>query len=101
MEISAELTSKVKTSVRATTTDQGLNDEIVDLIKTALTELARVGIKKLDQTDPLIISACNAYVKANFGYDNPDAARFQSVFDNIQASLSMTGEYTTEPEVQP
>lgn len=98
MEISAELFKKTKTAIRLTSNDADYEDELKDLISAALTEMQRVGIKKIDQNDPLIISACKAYAKANFGYDNPDAERFLEIFQTIISSLALTAEYTDVPE---
>lgn len=89
----------VKTALRVTTNDKGINKEIQDLIDAARSDLIRAGvsIEKIqaedNQLDPLIKRAITVYCKANFGYDNPDAERFQQSYDMLRQELSLSGEY--------
>ena len=46
-----------------------------------------------DTTDPLIRRAITTYVKANFGWDNPDAERLQKAYDLLKAHLTLTEDY--------
>lgn len=73
-----------------------LDEEIQDLIDTAKADLKRVGIleAKIVETDPLIKKAVITYCKANFGWDNPEAERFQSSYESIRNDLSHNKEYT-------
>ena len=43
--------------------------------------------------DPLIKRAIIVYVKANFGWNNPDAENFQQSFWMLKAHLSLSQEY--------
>lgn len=73
--------------------------EITDLINAAKSDLILSGIlssKVNDDTDALIKRAISTYCKANFGYDNPDAPRFQKSYDLLKGHLSMAVDYTTE-----
>lgn len=77
-----------------------LNTEITDLINAAKADLLLAGIltaKVNDDTDALIRRAVSVYCKANFGYDNVDADRFQKSYDLLKAHLSMAVDYNTEP----
>lgn len=74
------------------------NDEIVPLIEAAKRELAIAGVVTVDEADPMIRRAVIAYAKAHFGYDNPDAERFERVFNSLKDLLSQVGDYTTETE---
>ncbi len=77
-----------------------LNTEITDLINAAKADLLLAGIltaKVNDDTDALIRRAVSVYCKANFGYDNQDADRFQKSYDLLKAHLSMAVDYNTEP----
>lgn len=89
----------VKTALRVTINDEGINQEIEDLIEAARSDLIRAGVspEKVkandEQLDPLIKRAVTVYCKANFGYDNPDAERFQQSYDMIRQELSLSGDY--------
>ncbi|MFE3978702.1 MULTISPECIES: head-tail connector protein [unclassified Priestia] len=82
---------KVRKSLRISHT--ALDDDIQDLIDAALMELQLSGIKKLDESDPLIIRAVTVYCKAEFGFDNPDAYRFRASFESLRNHLSLAGDY--------
>lgn len=71
--------------------------EIMDLIAAARQDLILSGVistKANDDTDPLIRRAIITYCKANFGYDNPEAERFQQSYDMLKAHLTLSLEYT-------
>lgn len=91
------LLNTVKKTLRVT--HNGLDeDEIVPLIEAAKKELAVAGVKRIEESDPLIVRAIKAYCKANFGYDNPDSEKFQKSFDSLKNTLSQVGEYNGEVE---
>jgi hypothetical protein len=68
--------------------------EIVPLIEAAKKELAIAGVVMIDEDDPMIIRAITTYAKAHFGYDNPEAERFERIFASIRNTLSQLGEYS-------
>lgn len=72
--------------------------EIVPLIEAAKKELAIAGLVTVDEADPMIVRAVTAYAKAHFGYDNPEAERFERVFNSLKNLLSQAGDYTTEKD---
>lgn len=70
--------------------------EISDLISAAKEDLRISGVtseKIDDDTDSLIRRAISTYVKANFGWDNPDAERLQQSFDMLKMHLTLSQEY--------
>jgi uncharacterized phage protein (predicted DNA packaging) len=69
--------------------------EIVPLINAAKKDLETAGVVVVREDDPLIQRAVTAYVKAHFGYDNPEAERFERVYHSIKSTLSLLEEYTT------
>ncbi|ATB52731.1 DNA packaging protein [Caldibacillus phage CBP1] len=93
----------VKAALRVTTDDEGINQEINDLISAACSDLIRMGIspdkvKASDENlDPLIKRAILVYCKANFGYDNPDAELFQRSYEMIRQELSLSSAYQAVP----
>jgi uncharacterized phage protein (predicted DNA packaging) len=85
----------VKTALRITATDTGITGELQDLIDAAKADLALSGIatSKIVDTDPLIKRAIITFCKANFGYDNPEAERFQRSYEMIKAHLALSTDY--------
>jgi uncharacterized phage protein (predicted DNA packaging) len=84
----------VKTVLRVT--HDFLDSEIIDLIDAAKADLINAGIKvnKVDDdNDKLVKRAIMVYVKSQFGYDNPEADRFQRSFDEIKLRMSITPGY--------
>lgn len=89
----------VKIALRISNT--AFDTEVTGLIGTAREDLKLSGIRqeKVDlDTDPLIKRAIIMYCKANFGYDNPDADRFQNSYIMLKQHLSLAGDYI-EPVV--
>lgn len=66
--------------------------EIGDLIATASADLALSGVT-VTTTDSLIKRAISLYCKANFGYDNPEAERYQQCYDMLKAHLATSEDY--------
>ena len=83
--------NKVKLSLRIS--GDMFNIEIQDLVEAALTDLKISGVVNTDETDPLILRAVITYCKANFGYDNNEAERFQKSYDMLKQHLSLAGDY--------
>jgi len=85
----------VKLSLRIT--NSHFDHEIQNVIDAARLDLEQAGVSKSvieqDETDPLIKRAVITYAKSNFGYDNPEAGRFQNAYDMLKQHLSLYGEY--------
>ncbi len=89
------LLDDVKNVLRVSGND--LDTEVADLISAAQTDLILSGIlatKATSTTDPLIRRAVVVYCKANFGWDNPEADRFQKSYDSLKQHLCLSQEYT-------
>lgn len=87
----------VKTALRISNT--AFDGEITDLISAARSDLKLSGVlesKANDDTDPLIKRAITVYVKANFGWNNPDAEKLQQSYAMIKGHLALSQEYTKE-----
>jgi uncharacterized phage protein (predicted DNA packaging) len=87
----------VKLALRVTVSD--FDEEIQDLIDAAKRDLEIVGVDIIDETDPLIRRAIITYCKANFGYDNPEAERFQQSYDMLKQHLSLSYDYRAVDDV--
>jgi hypothetical protein len=68
------------------------NTEISDLIASATADMTLAGIKTTT-VDSLIKRAITLYVKANFGYDNPDAERMNQAYLLLKTHLSLSEDY--------
>lgn len=88
----------VKRALRVTVSD--FDEEIQDLIDAAKRELEIAGVDKdkIVDTDKLIRRAIITYCKANFGYDNPEAERFQQSYDMLKQHLSLSYDYRVVDE---
>ena len=73
-----------------------LDDEIVDLIEACKADLSLSGVRKIEDTDPLIQQAIKLDCKANFGLDNKDSEKYQKSYDMLKISLSLCGDYNVE-----
>jgi uncharacterized phage protein (predicted DNA packaging) len=87
----------VKLALRVTISD--FDEEIQGLIDAAKRDLEIAGVDIIDETDPLIRRAIITYCKANFGYDNPEAERFQQSYDMLKQHLSLSYDYRVVDDV--
>lgn len=81
-----------RTRVSHTLTD----GEINDLAEAARIELILAGVKiekATDEKDFLIKAAISAYVKANYGFDAPDADKLREVFEKLIVKLTLSSDY--------
>lgn len=84
----------VKQALRVS--NNAYDDEILDLIDAGKSDLRLAGIffeEGAEETDPLIKRAVKVYAKANFGYDNTEADRFQDSFVMLKQHLALSGDY--------
>lgn len=87
----------IKTVLRISNT--AYDTEITDLISAARSDLMLAGIlpsKANNDTDPLIKRAITVYVKAHFGWNNPDSEKLQQSYEMLKRHLSLSQEYTKE-----
>lgn len=91
---------EVKAALRVTTDDPGIIGEIEELIESAKIDLIQSGVKKelvnADEPDAIIRRAIKTYAKANFGYDNPEADRFDRAYVMLKQHLSLYGDFQDE-----
>lgn len=85
----------VKISLRIS--NNAFDPEINDLIDACRADLMLSGVKQEkanSDTDPLVKRAIVTYVKAHFGWDNPDAERLATAYMNLKSHLTLAGDYT-------
>lgn len=86
---------EVKVALRVTS--DAFDGEVGSLVAAAERDMRRVGVPEgLIASDPLAKMATVLYCKANFGYDNSEAARFmqsyrQTVADMLNSPASYAG----------
>lgn len=107
----------IKTVLRIS--NNAYDAEINDLISAAQSDLALSGVNvnktvtetftpeptdeepepqpiEIEVLDPLIKRAITIYVKAHFGWNNPDAEKLQQSYAMIKGHLALSQEYTKE-----
>lgn len=89
-----QLLKKCKDALRITT--EACDDEINTLISAAKADIARVGVlsSAVSTPDDYITTAIIIYVKANFGFNNPDYDRLSSAYNAMLVNLSLSKKYT-------
>ena len=86
------LLDMVKTALRVRN-DVFDDTEIVPLIQAAKKDMQVAGVTRVRDDDPLIARAVIAYVKAHFGYDNPEAERFERIYETLKGKLTQISAY--------
>lgn len=77
--------------------NNAFDNEINDLISAARVDLIISGVlavKANSDTDALIKRAIALYVKAHFGYDNPDYDKLLQSYNMLKIHLALSAEYT-------
>lgn len=93
------LLDEVKTALRISSDNTGFDAEIQTLIDATRLDLIQAGVnpdKVNDDDDALIKRAIITYCKANFGYDNPEADRFNDAYVMLKQHLCLYGDYQNE-----
>lgn len=94
----------IKAALRISAATTAYDTEVNDLIAAARDDLRLAGVidsKVEDDEDKLIKRAITTYCKAQFGYENADADRLQKAYEMLKMHLTLSVEYTVEPEVTP
>ncbi|MBC5657454.1 DNA-packaging protein [Clostridium sp. BX14] len=87
------LTEKMRAALRISSTSEKITEEINDCIAACKMDLQDVGVKKLEETDALIIRAITLYCKAEFGYSDK-SEQFWKSYECLKMHLSLSSEYT-------
>lgn len=89
------LIDDIKQCLRISSTNTSFDTEIQDLIDACKQDLWLSGIlqEKIIDTDPLIKRAITVYVKANYGFENPDYDKLMVAYNSLRNHLCMSMEY--------
>ena len=64
-----------------------LDLEIDDLIEACKIDLSISGVKRIEESDPIINRAIILYCKANFGLENKQSEKYQNSYDLLKQSF--------------
>ena len=88
---------QVKKNLRVMSNDDGINQEIADLIESARNDLyVSQSITKdiaSSVTNPLVKQAVVLYCKANFGLDNSDSEKYRAAYQDLADKLSVASQW--------
>src|SRR4051794_7133790 len=91
-----KLFSYVKSALRVTTEDSGIESEIKELIASSLMDLRLSGVR-VDAIsyplDSIVVRAVVTYCKAQFGFDNPDSPKLWESYQMLEVHLSLSSDY--------
>ena len=105
------LLDDIKLALRVTT--GALDSEVGMLVGSALYDMERAGVNPAllavdsegNLSNDMVKNAVTTWCKANFGYDNSEAARFESVYDRLLNALLNSAEnvaaIANEPASEP
>lgn len=96
MEISKTLTEIIRNALRISNTSEAITAEIKNSIMACLLDLKAQGVKKLDQTDALIIRAVTLFCRSEFNF-NGKAEQYRQSYDLQKMSLALDIDYNTAP----
>lgn len=84
------LLNTIKKSLRIT--HDKTDDDLMEMIEACKKDLLRVGVKNVDDKDPLIRQAIKIFVKCQINYEG-QAERYEKAYNLLRDSLSMCGDY--------
>ncbi|MFT9267007.1 head-tail connector protein [Oenococcus sp.] len=88
---------QVKKNLRVMSNDNGINQEIADLIESARNDLyvSQSITKDISSsvTNPLVKQAVVLYCKANFGLDNSDSEKYRAAYEDLAGKLSVASQW--------
>lgn len=89
------LTDTVKGSMRILSKSEVIENDINNMIAAAKQDLSVSGVKKIDETDALIIRAITLFVKSEMNYQNR-GEQYRQSYELQKQSLCLAGDYNTE-----
>ncbi|SJZ60661.1 hypothetical protein [Anaerorhabdus furcosa] len=93
-----EIVKKVKIALRSSSKNTDILEEIKDVVDECLEELKRKGVV-VSLDDPLILKACKAYAKANYGFEE-DSDKYQISYESIIKDLLLSTSYDPIEQVE-
>lgn len=84
--------NRVKIALRVT--HNKLDEELKDLIEVVKCDLSISGVKKIDESDPLIYQAIKTYIKSEYESDAVKSEKFKMSYDMLKQHLALCMEYT-------
>ena len=81
---------KIKNSLRIK--HNAIDEDIKEQIEACKLDLNRVGIKKINEDDALIIQVVKLYVKWHLNYEG-EADRYMKAYELMRNGMSLDGDY--------
>ena len=80
---------QIKTALRIS--DDAYDDQLLRLWEAAVLDMAASGVPvdDMDESDPRAVEAAVIYIKARFGNDPVEAARWQPIYDQYVAKMAI------------
>jgi len=90
------LIDDIKLTLRISSATTEFDVEINDLVDAVKAELGLAGVldNAIIDTDTLIKRAIITYVKANFGWNNPDMEKLQKAYEYLRNHLTLSSDYS-------
>ena len=82
--------NSIKKSIRIT--HDKTDEDLMEMIEACKRDLLRVGVKNVDDRDPLIRQAIKIFVKSQINYEG-QAERYEKAYNLLRDSLSLCGDY--------
>lgn len=95
-EEKTDIVSACRAALRIPDDCTAFDEEIADLVESARAALVAAGVsetKAQSNDDASVRVALKAYVKANFGMDNPDAERLMQSFGELLTRMAGSKAY--------
>lgn len=99
MEDQTDIVASCRAALRIADACTVYDEEISDLVGAARAKMRAGGVsdaKSKDDSDPLVRIAIKCYVKAGFGLDNPDSAKYTESFESLVTQMKATATYGGE-----
>ena len=92
-----DIVNAIKGAMRMSIASDIIDSDIYNCVQACKVDLTLAGVKKLDDSDPLVLAAVTAYVKADFNYNNL-GERYKLTYDTLKTRLALAGKYNKEVE---
>ena len=93
-EVTTTLTEKMREALRISNKGAAITADINDSIEACKLDLKAAGVKRIEETDALIIRAIKLFCRADFNF-NGKGEQYRQSYDLQKMSLSLDGDYNT------
>lgn len=69
-----------------------MDPDLADWVSACKADLKRIGIAKIEDTDPLIVQCCKLYVRWQVNFEG-EADRYRVAYEALRDAMSLSGDY--------